>query len=139
VNIRLLLFFLNTYLWAQAQYPGGYAQYFNLTKAQNISGSYWSDINQAKDGSIIIKPYPGNYVRFATYHNQTIYVGSTLRDINLYNVLGYDKQGEIYYETTGNSFVWQKTACNWTPPNQSGNGLIGICLKKVVWFVAYRA
>jgi len=101
VNIRLLLFFLNTSLWAQAQYPGGYAHFSNLTKAQNISGSYWTDINQAKDGSIITKPTPGNYVRIANYHNQTIYVGNTLRDINLYNVYGYDKQGEIFYETTG--------------------------------------
>jgi len=50
---RLKLFLFGS-LWAQPQFSGGYAQCF-YSKGKNIAGTYWNDINEAKDGHFVAK------------------------------------------------------------------------------------
>lgn len=120
VKICMTIIFLLSGLWASAQYPGGYAQFFHISKANNIPGTYWNDLNQAKDGSIIAKPNPGNYVRIYTNNTRPVFLGSSLNSVNLYSVIGYDFEGEIFYEAPGKflRLVGDSLQSDTTKPNQ---------------------
>ncbi len=86
----------------QAQLPGGYAQSYNLSQHKKVAGSYWADINQAKDGSIIAKPYSGDFTQLSATEIRPIFWGSTLNGLNYAQIFGYGSDGIRFFGTPGN-------------------------------------
>lgn len=84
-----------------AQPHGGYANSFSISAARNVSGAYWNDINQAKDGSIVAKPNAGTFTRLTASTSYPIFFGSSLAGINHANIYGFGGNGTQFMVSPG--------------------------------------